>query len=239
MFALPWYLTWFGHSLNQYRDVVRLYDFFLATPPLMPLYVAAALVIHRCDEIFEVGCDMASIHCLLSQIPDDLPFENILKHAMKLYKKYPPNKVEKDVVERIRREYVYTNFINLFRKLTGLVGYLKRLFSFHFYHSIFSYDIKSKKRKVAWLHCTRLYVIASLYVRVSLSIRLQMCYYLLVLCNFTNCTICFLFLIIDINKIIDMSFSVFRLLIIILPLNMSIVYIFHALNRVFSVLKQP
>lgn len=149
MFALPWYLTWFGHSLNQYRDVVRLYDFFLATPPLMPLYVAAALVIHRCEEIFEVGCDMASIHCLLSQIPDHLPFEKILKHAQKLYQKYPPKLVEKDVADRIRREYVYANFISIFRKLTGLIGYLKRLFSYHFYHSLFNATSTNKKRKLA------------------------------------------------------------------------------------------
>lgn len=148
MFALPWYLTWFGHSLNQYRDVVRLYDFFLATPPLMPLYVAAALVIHRCDEIFEVGCDMASIHCLLSQIPDNLPFENILKHAQKLYDKYPPKAVEKDVADRIRREYVYSNILSLFKKLTSIIGLLRRLFSIRFYHSLFN-NGKSRKRKVA------------------------------------------------------------------------------------------
>lgn len=149
MFALPWYLTWFGHSLNQYRDVVRLYDFFLASPPLMPLYVAAALVIHRCDEIFEVGCDMASIHCLLSQIPDHLPFEKILKHASKLYEKYPPKTVEKDVAERIRREYVYTNFLSIFRKLTRLIIMLKRLFSFHFYHMLFNSSGRVRKRKLA------------------------------------------------------------------------------------------
>ncbi|XP_013144736.1 PREDICTED: TBC1 domain family member 20-like, partial [Papilio polytes] len=45
MFALPWYLTWFGHSLNRYSDVVRLYDYFLCAPPLFPVYVTAALVL--------------------------------------------------------------------------------------------------------------------------------------------------------------------------------------------------
>lgn len=149
MFALPWYLTWFGHSLNQYRDVVRLYDFFLASPPLMPLYVAAALVIYRSDEIFEVGCDMASIHCLLSQIPDNIPFESILKHARKLYEKYPPNKIEKEVQNRIRREYVYSSLYSIFSKLNGLLGVLKRLFNFHFYHSIFNSKARTRKRKVA------------------------------------------------------------------------------------------
>lgn len=61
MFALPWYLTWFGHSLNQYKDVVRLYDFFLATPELMPLYVATSLVISRRSEIFAEGILMKNM----------------------------------------------------------------------------------------------------------------------------------------------------------------------------------
>ncbi|XP_022914125.1 TBC1 domain family member 20 isoform X3 [Onthophagus taurus] len=104
MFALPWFLTWFGHSLNQYKDVVRLYDFFLASPPLMPLYVAAALVIYRRKEILYEPCDMASIHCLLSQIPDNLDFEQILISAAKYYKSYPPERLEKDVKKRIQRE---------------------------------------------------------------------------------------------------------------------------------------
>lgn len=68
LFALPWYLTWFGHSLNSYRAVVRLYDFFLASPFLLPIYVTAAIVLFREDDIFKEDCDMASIHCVLSRV---------------------------------------------------------------------------------------------------------------------------------------------------------------------------
>lgn len=104
MFCLPWFLTWYGHSLNRYRDVVRLYDYFLASPPLLPLYLAATIVVHRQQEIFNVECDMASIHCLLSQLPDDLPFEDLLKKATDLYEKFPPESVEAEVKERSRNE---------------------------------------------------------------------------------------------------------------------------------------
>lgn len=127
MFALPWFLTWFGHSLNQYRDVVRLYDYFLANPPLMPLYVAASVVMERRQEVFEVGCDMASIHCLLSQIPDDLDFEEILKRASHLYNKYPPHKMEKQAKARKQQEYVYFGFLFILRKL---VDFLSTAFGF-------------------------------------------------------------------------------------------------------------
>lgn len=104
LFALPWYLTWFGHSLNSYRAVVRLYDYFLASPILLPLYVTAAIVLYREDEIFKEDCDMASMHCVLSKLPDDLPFEYLLKHAEELYRQYPPDMIEKDVEEMIVKE---------------------------------------------------------------------------------------------------------------------------------------
>lgn len=124
MFALPWYLTWFGHSLNQYRDVVRLYDFFLASPSLMPLYVAAALVVYRRQEVLSEPCEMANIHCLLSQIPDNLDFEEILISASRYYEKYPPEKMERDVQKRIQREYVNSSAV--FYKI---VSFLKHLFA--------------------------------------------------------------------------------------------------------------
>ena len=33
--------------LPNYSDVVRLYDFFMAQPPLMPVYLAAAIVLYK------------------------------------------------------------------------------------------------------------------------------------------------------------------------------------------------
>lgn len=143
MFALPWYLTWFGHSLNQYRDVVRLYDYFLASPPLMPLYVAASVVVQRRQEVFEVGCDMASIHCLLSQIPDDLDFEEILKRATVLYKKYPPEKLERDVKRRVQKEYVFFDFAYFFKKI---LIFLLDLFCLRFLLSIFCFHLLDKRK---------------------------------------------------------------------------------------------
>lgn len=68
LFALPWYLTWFGHSLNSYKAVVRLYDYFLASPIYSPIFVTAAIILHRSEEILLEECDMAMIHCLLSKV---------------------------------------------------------------------------------------------------------------------------------------------------------------------------
>lgn len=106
LFALPWFLTWFGHSLNSYRDVVRLYDYFLASEHLLPIYVTAAIVLFREDDLFKEDCDMASMHCVLSRLPDNLPFEYIMRQADELYEKYPPDVVEREVDEMIVREKV-------------------------------------------------------------------------------------------------------------------------------------
>lgn len=142
MFALPWFLTWFGHSLNQYRDVVRLYDFFLASPPLMPLYVTASLVIERREEVFESGCDMASIHCQLSRIPDNLNFEKILSRASDLYGKHPPEAVEKDVKIRVQKEYVYIHYGSF---LSKIVSFIKTLFGVRFVLFVLHHCRKSFK----------------------------------------------------------------------------------------------
>jgi len=94
IFALPWLITWFGHVLPDYNDVVRLYDFFLAQPPMMPIYLATAIVLYRQKEILDTECEMSSIHHLLSQIPQDLPFEKLLVESQILYETYPPHSIK-------------------------------------------------------------------------------------------------------------------------------------------------
>merc|ERR1712241_821637 len=98
--------TWFGHVLPDYSDVVRLYDFFLCSPPLMPIYLATAIVLHRGEEILAAEPEMSSIHSLLSRIPVDLPFEDLLVSCQELYESLPPHIVEEEAKERIRERRV-------------------------------------------------------------------------------------------------------------------------------------
>jgi len=102
IFALPWLITWFGHVLPDYSDVVRLYDFFLCSPPLMPIYLATAIVLHRGEEILQAEAEMSAIHSLLSKIPVDLPFEDLLVSCQELYESLPPHIVELEA--RVSRE---------------------------------------------------------------------------------------------------------------------------------------
>ncbi|CAL4153575.1 unnamed protein product, partial [Meganyctiphanes norvegica] len=104
IFCLPWLITWYAHTLSDYRNVVRLYDFFLASPYLMPMYIAAAIVIQRKDEVLAGECDMAMQHFILSQVPDSLPFESILVEASRLYDAHHPDTLKEEVDEFNRKK---------------------------------------------------------------------------------------------------------------------------------------
>lgn len=43
IFALSWLITWYGYVLSDFRHVLRLDDFFLASHPLMAVYFAAVV----------------------------------------------------------------------------------------------------------------------------------------------------------------------------------------------------
>ncbi|KAI2650598.1 TBC1 domain family member 20 [Labeo rohita] len=96
IFALSWLITWFGHVLSDFRHVVRLYDFFLACHPLMPIYFAAVIVLHREDEVLDCECDMAMMHHLLSRIPEDLPYETLISRAGDLFVQFPPSELARE-----------------------------------------------------------------------------------------------------------------------------------------------
>ena len=104
IFALPWVITWFGHVLPHYDDVVRLYDFFLAQPPMMAIYLTASIVLYKSDQLKLVECDMAMVHATLSKIPlESPPFELLLRQASQLYDKFPPETLEEEVERRMEK----------------------------------------------------------------------------------------------------------------------------------------
>ncbi|KAG7319000.1 hypothetical protein KOW79_017474 [Hemibagrus wyckioides] len=109
IFALSWLITWFGHVLSDFRHVVRLYDFFLACHPLMPIYFAAVIVLYREEEVLDCECDMAMMHHLLSQIPQDLPYETLISRAGDLFVQFPPSELAKGATrERAQQTAVST-----------------------------------------------------------------------------------------------------------------------------------
>ena len=46
-FSLSWLITWFGHVVRSPDEGFRLVDVFLASHPLMPIYVAGAVSVDK------------------------------------------------------------------------------------------------------------------------------------------------------------------------------------------------
>ncbi|XP_065827369.1 TBC1 domain family member 20-like, partial [Oscarella lobularis] len=89
VFCLSWILTWFSHVLTNWGAVVRLYDLFLASHPLMPVYLSAAVVLHVRDDVVSVNCELSAVHAAL-RWPSSLPLERIIRQAIRLFAAYPP-----------------------------------------------------------------------------------------------------------------------------------------------------
>lgn len=70
-FCLSWVITWFSHDVRDTRLVKRLYDFFIASHPLMAVYVSVAMMIHPLNRIEVLGadCDFACVHHALADLP--------------------------------------------------------------------------------------------------------------------------------------------------------------------------
>ncbi|XP_010785446.1 TBC1 domain family member 20 isoform X1 [Notothenia coriiceps] len=110
IFALSWLITWYGHVLSDFKHTMRLYDFFLASHPLMPIYLAATIVLHREKEVKKTECDMAMVHHLLSRIPQDLPYELLIGQAQDLFNQYPPSLLAKRAALQPRKSLSISTF---------------------------------------------------------------------------------------------------------------------------------
>ena len=95
-FALSWLMTWFSHDLDGLEESARLFDLFLASHPLMPLYVAAEVVRHARDDIMRFDCSEGPmVYSYLNKLrilgPEASCSANCLaQEAAALYKRIPP-----------------------------------------------------------------------------------------------------------------------------------------------------
>ncbi|OLL26508.1 TBC1 domain family member 20 [Neolecta irregularis DAH-3] len=91
-YALAPFLTLFSHEILDLETATRLFDFFLASNPLMPIYLLAIILIYRRKEILDISQDDHDIlHSVLSRIPPNLPFEDLIESASDLFTQNPPN----------------------------------------------------------------------------------------------------------------------------------------------------
>ena len=91
-FALAGTITMFAHNLQEYKDITRLFDFFLARHAVMPLYFFAAVVLSRRDELLEIDKEDEDIlHVMLSKLPEPFDIEFHIARSVELYEELPPH----------------------------------------------------------------------------------------------------------------------------------------------------
>lgn len=91
-FGLSWYITWFAHNLPQLAQAARLFDLFMASHPLMPLYASAAVLVASRRRILKCEDDPAEMHRLLTNLPplESLTADELAQQAVSIYRRCPP-----------------------------------------------------------------------------------------------------------------------------------------------------
>lgn len=94
-FALPWVTTLFAHSVEALGPLGRLFDAFICGHPLLPIYVAAALLVHARERVLALGDDYGPAHSTLQALPRSLDSaavtEEVIARAAALFERVPPD----------------------------------------------------------------------------------------------------------------------------------------------------
>ncbi|KAF6262982.1 rab-GTPase-TBC domain-containing protein [Scenedesmus sp. NREL 46B-D3] len=93
-YSLSWYITWFSHDLSQFGEVCRLFDLFLATHPLMPLYVGAVAMHSQRSQLLAAE-EMPMLHSRLVNlaITKQATADQLAVQAIELFKRAPPQQL--------------------------------------------------------------------------------------------------------------------------------------------------
>ncbi len=90
-FALANTITMFAHHIQDYGDITRLFDFFIARHAIMPIYLFAAVVLSKRDELLELDEDDGDmLYFQLGKIPEPFDVEFHIARTVELYERLPP-----------------------------------------------------------------------------------------------------------------------------------------------------
>ena len=90
-FALAGTITMFAHNIQDYKDITRLFDFFLARHAVMPIYFFAAVVLSKREELLDIDKEDEDIlYVMLGKLPQPFDLEFHIARTLELYEKLPP-----------------------------------------------------------------------------------------------------------------------------------------------------
>jgi len=85
----------YAHDIQEYGDIARLFDVFLAREAVFSVYMFAQIVLQRSNELFETPADEPEmLHSILSKLPKPLDLEILIANTVKLIEKHPPSKLK-------------------------------------------------------------------------------------------------------------------------------------------------
>lgn len=118
-FALAATLTLYAHDVQNLGDIARLYDFILSREPVVSIYLFAAIILARRDELFNFDADeIDMIHFTLTKLPQPLNLEPLISRAMSLYQTHPPDSLPCGAWRKISGNSVLKSSRNLGLDLT-------------------------------------------------------------------------------------------------------------------------
>lgn len=89
MFSLSWVLTWLSHNIYSFEKLCRVFDFCLASHPLAPVYISAAIICTQKESIMNCT-DMPEIHQLFHDLVSHIDIELVCKNSIKLMIQFDP-----------------------------------------------------------------------------------------------------------------------------------------------------
>ena len=85
----------YAHDIQEYGDIARLFDVFLAREAVFSVYMFAQIMLQRSDELFETPADEPEmLHSILSKLPKPLDLEKLIANTVNLIKKHPPRSLK-------------------------------------------------------------------------------------------------------------------------------------------------
>lgn len=92
MFSLSWVLTWLSHNMKSFDTLCRVFDFCLATHPLAPVYIAAAIISSQKKSIMMCE-DMPEIHHFFHDRIPQLDMEVVCQLSLQMMMRLSPFKL--------------------------------------------------------------------------------------------------------------------------------------------------
>ncbi|KAL2120507.1 hypothetical protein VTJ04DRAFT_4534 [Mycothermus thermophilus] len=93
-FALSGTLTMYAHDVPSRDVIARLFDALLAREPVFSVYLFAAIVRARRDELFDTPAeDTDMLHFILSKLPSSLDVDGLITQAAQLFSEVPPERL--------------------------------------------------------------------------------------------------------------------------------------------------